>query len=61
MNERTKECLRPKLTIIDARHLEIFREGSKLQKDEAVQYLKEVGLYLNHVEIVEFYLEMRAD
>lgn len=34
----------------NARHLEIFREGSELQRDEAVQYLKEVGLYLDHVE-----------
>lgn len=40
---------------------EIFREGSELQNDESVQYLKEVGLYLDQVEIVEFYLEMRAD
>ena len=44
------EGLRLKLTIIDAKYLEIFREGIKLQKDEVIQYLKEVGLNLAHEE-----------
>lgn len=44
------ECLRLKLTFIDAKHFKIFREGGKPQRDKAIQYLKEVSLYLDHVE-----------
>lgn len=61
VNECMNEWLRLKLAIIDATHFEIFREGTKPQRDEVIQYLNEIGLYLDHVEWVEYYLEMRAD